>query len=467
VAKKIGVSMGIEVINPYNQEVLARLPHDSENSASQKIDALHAAYLIWRESALQTRVEVVEKVLAYFAAEAEMIAQEITLQMGKPLKEAQGEVQTFLERGQTMCKLAPSALAPLRPERKDGFERRIEHVPMGVVFNIVAWNYPLLLPVNVVVPAILAGNTVLFKHSGVTALTAKRFKEAFAFAGQPDLLHEVQLTHDMTSAIIQDERIEHVSFTGSVHGGHEIYRAVAKQRFIDCGLELGGKDPAYIAEDADLTFALPNIVEGACYNAGQSCCAIERVYVHDKHYDAFITGAKEALSAYVLGDPLLHETTMGPLARRSALGTLHEHVDDAGARGAAIFSAHELSGTQKESFFAPTLIADAPQDALVMQDESFGPLLPVHRVKDDAEALDKMNDSAFGLTASVWTKDVERAEHFGRDLKTGTIFQNRCDYLDPALAWTGIGDSGKGSTLSAYGFHHLTRRKSLHFRTGR
>tara|TARA_B100000959_G_C14923085_1_gene600369 strand:- start:506 stop:1606 length:1101 start_codon:yes stop_codon:yes gene_type:complete len=366
-----------------------------------------------------------------------------------------------------MAKLAPSALAPLKPEIKDGFERRIEHVPMGVIFNIVAWNYPLLLPVNVVVPAILAGNTVLFKHSGVTALSAKRFKEAFAFAGEPDLLHEVQLTHDMTSAIIQDERIEHVSFTGSVHGGHEIYRSVAKQRFIDCGLELGGKDPAYVAQDADLGFALANIVEGACYNAGQSCCAIERVYVHDDHYDAFVAGAKEVLGAYVLGDPMLETTTMGPLARRSALKTLNEHVEDAASRGAQIWCGHTLSVEEQKSFFKPTLIVDAPQDALVMQDESFGPVLPVHRVKSDAEALEKMNDSLFGLTASVWTQDSDRAEHFGRYLKTGTVFQNRCDYLDPALAWSGVGASGKGSTLSVYGFHHLTRRKSLHFRTGR
>ena len=459
--------MGIEVVNPYNGEVLARLPYDSEESASEKIDRLHQAYLTWRDTSISQRVEVVENVLAYFRQEAELIAKEITLQMGKPLKEAQGEVQTFLDRGHTMAKLAADALAPWKPDTKEGFERRIEHVPMGVVFNIVAWNYPLLLPVNVIVPAILAGNTILLKHSGVTALTAKRFKEAFAAAGHEDLLQEVQLTHDMTGAIIQDERIEHVSFTGSVYGGHEIYRAVAKQRFIDCGLELGGKDPAYIAQDADLEFALPNIVEGACYNAGQSCCAIERVYVHETHYDAFVAGAKDVLAKYVLGDPLSESTTLGPLARRSALGTLNEHVEDAASRGADVFVGCDLSAAQKEAFMAPTLISDAPQEALVMQDESFGPLLPVHRVKSDEEALEKMNDSAFGLTSSVWTEDMDRAEYFGRYLKTGTVFQNRCDYLDPALAWTGVGHSGKGSTLSVYGFHHLTRRKSLHFRTGR
>ena len=346
----------------------------------------------------------------------------------------------------------------------DGFTRRIEHESLGLVFDIAAWNYPLVIPINVIVPALLAGNCVLLKHSARTPLTGLAFADAFESFEVPSLVTNLNLTHEQTAEVIGDSRIDHVSFTGSVAGGQRVYQAVAQSRLINVGLELGGKDPAYVAADADVEFAATNLVDGACYNAGQSCCAIERVYVHRNLYEPFLEKVAALLAQYKLGDPLEDSTNMGPLASADAPRFLQQQVEDAIGRGARLLAGGQAPQDMPGNFYQPTLLADVPNDAEVMQVESFGPLLPVCAVGDDDEALAHMNDSVFGLTASVWTKDRCRAEYFGRRLNAGTIFQNRCDYLDPALPWTGWGDSGKGSTLSLYGFHHLTNRKSIHFR---
>jgi len=285
----------------------------------------------------------------------------------------------------------------------------------------------------------------------VQILTAKRLQDAghtpYALVGG-------------ATGMIGDPRVAHVAFTGSVEGGRAVQRA-ASERFIDVGLELGGKDPAYVAADAELGFAVENLVDGACYNAGQSCCAVERVYVHENLYEEFLERAATAMSAYRTGDPLEEGTTLGPMVRASSVSFLEEQVAEALERGARLV----CGGTRiDDRFFPATLLADCPQDADVMQEESFGPILPARAVAGDDEALALMNDSRFGLTASIWTADASRAERFVRELAAGTVFQNRCDYLDPCLPWTGVGDSGKGSTLSPYGFHHLTRRKAVHLR---
>ncbi len=326
---------------------------------------------------------------------------------------------------------------------------------LGLVLDIAAWNYPLLIPINVIVPALLSGNVVLLKHSAKTPLTGQAFAEAFAGLDVPHLVTNLTLTHDQTAELIAHPAVAHVSFTGSVDGGKRIYQSVARSRLIDVGLELGGKDPAYVAPDADLEFAAVNLVDGACYNAGQSCCAIERVYVHQDLYEPFLARAAALLAEYRLGNPLEDATTMGPLASRDAPEFLQQQVENATSRGARLLAGGRRAADLGENFFLPTLLADVPNDAAVMQEESFGPLLPVCSARDDQEALALMNDSAFGLTASIWTTDGQRAERMARRLRAGTIFQNRCDYLDPALPWTGLGDSGKGSTLSRFGFYHL------------
>jgi acyl-CoA reductase-like NAD-dependent aldehyde dehydrogenase len=457
--------MPLQVVNPYNQEVIRELPLDGPERVAAKVAAARAAFARWSRLPLEERTRRVQAGLERFRLRGEEIAREVTLQMGKPIGEARREVQTLFERAEHMLSIAPTTLAPDVLPEKDGLHRRIEHAPLGVVLDVAAWNYPLLIPVNVVVPALLAGNTVLLKHSARTPLCGEHFARAFGDPELPGLIASLDIDHDQTAALVADPHaVDYVAFTGSVAGGQAVYRQAAR-RVLDVGLELGGKDPAYVAADADLAFTVENVVDGACYNAGQSCCAVERVYVHRRVYDEFVDRARETLKGYRLGDPLDESTTMGPLASRSALDTLEGQVGDAVRRGARLLLGGKRMPDTKGNFFPPTLLADVPNDAEVMQEESFGPLLPVRAVEGDDEALRQMNDTRFGLTASVWTRDRARADHFAAELRAGTIYQNRCDYLDPALPWTGVGESGKGSTLSPYGFYHLTRRRSVHFRT--
>ncbi len=457
--------MSLKVVNPYNQEIVCELSYDEGAQLDDKIDAARHAYERWRRLSVADRSRRVAEGLERFRNNAEAIARDITLQMGKPLRQSRREVHTFFGRAEYMRSIAEESLAPDILPAKEGFHRRIEHTPLGVVLCIAAWNYPLLIPVNVVVPALLAGNTVLLKHSAKTPLCGQHFEEAFGNLEPAGLVKNLVLSHEQTATLIGNPRINHVNFTGSVSGGHQIYR-VAAQRFLDVGLELGGKDPAYVAEDADLDFTVENLIDGACYNAGQSCCAVERVYVHRGLYHDFLARAKTVMERYRLGDPLDEDTTLGPLASRPALDLLERRVEEAVQRGARLLlGGKRLEGTNG-NFFPPTLLADVPNDAVVMQEETFGPIVPVMAVADDDEALTRMGDTRYGLTASVWTRSRERAERFAHALEAGTVYQNRCDYLDPALPWTGTRDSGKGTTLSRYGFYHLTRRKSIHFRTG-
>lgn len=456
--------MNLKVTSPYTQQTIAELPFDSDAEIDQKLDQAQSAFQSWKKLTLEERSRIVRAGLENLKANESEIVQQVTAQMGKPLGQAQGEFNTMLDRAETCLNLAPEALkADILPE-KAGFTRRIEHEPLGVVFDIAAWNYPLVIPINVVVPALLSGNTVVIKHSAKTPLCGVQFDKAFGDLEVPHLVTNLILSHDQTEKLIADSRINHVSFTGSVSGGRNIYRHVAK-RLIDAGLELGGNDPAYVAADANLDFAVANIVDGACYNAGQSCCAVERVYVHESLYEPFLEKAALALKEYQLGDPTEEGMNMGPLASSGALDELESQINEAVSRGARLLFGGKRQPDTTGNFFQPTLLAEVPQESLVMQEESFGPLIPVHKIMNDDEAIKKMNDTRFGLTASVWTESVERAERFGREVQAGTIFQNRCDFLDPNLPWTGWGESGQGSTLSTYGFGHLTRRKAIHFRT--
>ncbi|GAC1394524.1 MAG: aldehyde dehydrogenase family protein [Polyangiales bacterium] len=397
------------------------------------------------------------------------IAQEISAQMGKPVAQAKGELGGMVKRARHMCAIAPAALgdvviAPTSDDERT-LERRIVRAPLGVVFDLPAWNYPLLTAVNVVVPALLAGNAVVLKHSPRSPLVGDRFARAFEAAGAPEgALQSLHCDHATSERICGDARVDHVAFTGSVLGGRRIAQAAAG-RFIEVGLELGGNDPAYVAADADLQKALDGIVDGACYNAGQSCCAVERVYVHRSLYAKFVEGALAAMKAYVLGDPRDGKTTLGPIAQPAQPGVLQAHVDDAVRRGAKLLlGGHRTQVGGKGRFFEPTLLVDVPEDADVMSLESFGPLLPVAPVDDDDDALRRMNDDALGLTASVWTSDRDRAARMARRLQFGTVYMNRCDALDPALPWVGVKDSGKGATLSVLGFGHLTRPQAWNFR---
>jgi acyl-CoA reductase-like NAD-dependent aldehyde dehydrogenase len=414
------------------------------------------------------RLALCERFCRELEADGDRVAREVTAQTGKPLSQARGEFKTTLVRARAMMSLATEALRdePLPPV--PGFIRFIRHEPIGVVLDISAWNYPLLITVNIVVPAVVSGDAVLIKSANRTALCGDAFVRAFAKAGAPeDLVVAVDASHEVCAQIIARPEIGFVSFTGSVRGGHEVYREGAK-RFIDVGLELGGKDPAYVAADADLEHAIANVVDGAFYNAGQSCCGIERIYVHASLYDRFVEGALAEVRKYKLGDPLKDSTSMGPMALAGAPEKLELQVAEARARGGRVLcggkATHDAAG--KGRFFDPCLIADANHQMTgLMVEESFGPIVGVQKVADDDEAVRLMNDSPYGLTAAIWTRDQERAFRIGAQIETGTFFMNRCDYLDPLLPWTGTKDTGKGMSLSRYGYLSLTRRKSFHLRT--
>jgi len=357
-------------------------------------------------------------------------------------------------------------LADLDVGPKPGFHRFIRREPLGVVLTVAAWNYPYLIAVNSVVPALMAGNAVVLKHSAQTPLCAERFEECFAAAGVPPGVFQVlHLQHGDTEGVIRDPRVDFVAFTGSVAGGRSVQR-VAAERFIGVGLELGGCDPVYVRHDADVTHAIENIVDGAYFNSGQSCCGLQRIYVHESVYGRFTAGCIELIHRYRLGDPLDPATTLGPLVRTAAGETIRAQLRQsitAGARPAIEEREFPLSrpGTP---YLAPQLLLDAPPDSAVMREEIFGPVAGVMRVHSDQEAVERMNDSAYGLTAAIWTRSEAAAHTLGDQVQTGTLFMNRCDYLDPALAWVGVKDSGRGCALSALGYGQLTRPKSFHLR---
>lgn len=454
--------------NPYSGETVAERRFLQASQIEGLVTRSFRAHKSWARTPIAERVALCERFCQEFDKDGERIAREVTEQMGKPLAQARGEVKTMLRRARAMMSIAAEALRddPLPPV--PGFTRFVRHEPVGVVLDISAWNYPLLITVNVVVPAVLAGNAVIVKHANRTALCGEAFARAFEKAGAPEnLVTAIDATHEICAAIIARPEIGYVSFTGSVRGGHEVYREGAK-RFIDVGLELGGKDPAYVAPDADLEFAVANIVDGAYYNAGQSCCGIERVYVHDSLYTEFTDAALAEVRKYKLGNPLEAATTMGPLAQPGAPEKLQAQVEEARNKGARVLCGgapvHDAAGRGR--FFDPALVVDANHSMHgLMVEESFGPIVGVQRVSDDDEAVRLMNDSPYGLTASIWTRDQERTFRIGAQIETGTFYMNRCDYLDPLLPWTGVKDTGKGMSLSKYGFLPLTRRKSFHLRT--
>jgi acyl-CoA reductase-like NAD-dependent aldehyde dehydrogenase len=456
----------LRIVSPIDGTIVAERPLGGLPELQGALAAARDAQAAWRRSPVRARAAVVERFCQEMLSRRAEVAEELTRQMGRPLRFTPLEVDRLCERARYMAQIAEEALAPLELPPSNTLQRYIRREPLGTVLTIAPWNYPYLTAVNSVVPALLAGNAVLLKHSAQTPLCAERFAEAFASAGLPrGVFQPLHLSHEDTHRAIRSPGIEFVAFTGSVEGGHQVQRAAA-ERFIGVNLELGGKDPAYVRADANLEHAIENLVDGAFFNSGQSCCGIERIYVHAAVYDRFVEGAVTLAKAYVLGNPLDAATTLGPMVRTAAADFVRNQIAEALHKGARALVDPKLfprsvAGTP---YLAPQVLIDVDHGMRVMTEESFGPVVRIMRVRGDEEALALMNDSPYGLTAAIFTEDAEAAAALGERLETGTVFMNRCDYLDPALAWSGVKDSGRGCTLSRLGFEPLTRPKSYHLR---
>ena len=431
------------------------------------LQAAIVAQKLWREIPISDKATLCHKAIDVLVASTNAIAEEITQQMGRPIQHTPGEVRVLAERGRYMIDIAEQQLADIKITNKVGFNRFIRRDPLGVVLTIAPWNYPYVTAVNSIIPALMASNSVILKHSAQTLLCAERFQHAFDEGGFPKgVFQYLHLDHATTATLIKNDSIDFISFTGSINGGSAIEHAAAGL-FKGVALELGGKDPAYVRNDSDIKYAVTNLVDGAFYNSGQSCCAIERIYLHHRVYDSFVEKYIDSVEQYRLGNPLDPQTTLGPMVNSNAANKVREQIKQACSMGAKTcidpkhFEAHQ-EGTP---YLAPQVLLNVDHSMAVMQDESFGPVVGIMKVHNDQEAIDLMNDSPYGLTASIWTNDETKAQQLGNELQTGTVFMNRCDYLDPALAWVGVKQSGRGCALSSLGYQQLTRPKSFHLRS--
>ena len=461
------MSNQLTTISPIDNSVYVERPYASSEEINATLERAQQAQRAWKKVSVAERKIICTAMVDAFVAKKAEIAEEICWQMGRPIASAAGEVAGMEERARKMIELADAGLETIKLDEKKGFERWIQREALGVMFVIAPWNYPYLTAINAIMPAILAGNAVILKHSAQTPLCAERLFEAFAAAGLPEgVFQYLHLNHADTESVIKDERINHVAFTGSVPGGEMVEKAAAG-RFIGVGLELGGKDPAYIRADADIAYAVDTTMDGAFYNSGQSCCGIERIYVHESIHDEFIKQATDWVNALKLGRSDDPDTSMGPVVRASAARFVREQAAEAISQGAiAHINREDFAEDQPGSaYLAPQLLSNVDHSMRVMTEESFGPVVGIQKVGSDEQALELMNDSEFGLSASIFTQDIDRGIELGQQVETGTFFINRCDYLDPDLAWTGIKNSGRGCTLSVMAYESVTRPKSFHIKT--
>jgi acyl-CoA reductase-like NAD-dependent aldehyde dehydrogenase len=452
----------LQCISPIDGSVYAERPVLTPDEARGAVARAATAQKAWAGRPLEERIALVRKGVERLGEINDDVTRELAWQMGRPVRYG-GEFRGVNERATYMADIAREGLADLPLEDSDEFRRFIRREPHGVVLVIAPWNYPYMTAINTVVPALIAGNAVVLKHATQTMLVGERMAQSFHEAGVPqDVFQNVFLDHDTSEALISEGLFGFINFTGSVGAGARIERAAAGT-FTGLGLELGGKDPGYVMEDADLDAAVATLMDAAMYNAGQCCCGIERIYVHESLYDRFVEGAVAFAKAYKLGNPLEWETTLGPMASKRFADLVRRQIADAVAAGA---TAHVPTFAEDDggTYLTPQVLTEVTHDMEVMVEESFGPVVGIMKVKDDDEALALMNDSQYGLTVSLWTQDPDRAERLGRALETGTVFMNRADYLDPGLCWTGCKNTGRGGSLSVLGFHNLTRPKSYHLK---
>jgi acyl-CoA reductase-like NAD-dependent aldehyde dehydrogenase len=461
-----GMSSELITISPIDgREVVCR-PYATVAQIQQTLQAAQAAQTQWRDAGIAERARLLTRAVDQVIAARQEHAQAITVQIGRPIRHAPSEVDGFGARAMHMIAIAPDALRPLAAAPGSERERFIRREPLGVTLTIAPWNYPLLTAVNSIVPALMAGNAVVLKHSDQTPLCAELLYQAFANAGlPPGLFSYLHADHATTQRLVRAPEIRFVSFTGSVRGGHAVEESAAG-RFIGIGLELGGNDAAYVRGDADIESSVESLVDGAFFNAGQSCCGIQRIYVARRLYDSFVEQAAALTNRYVLGDPREQETTLGPVVRRSAAAAVRQAVADAVEQGArnVVDAAYFPAARDGTAYVAPAVLTGTDHTMRVMREECFGPVVGIMPVDGDDQAVSLINDSNYGLTAAIFTRDRDAAVAIGARVQAGTIFMNRCDYLDPGLAWTGVKDSGRGVSLSALGYEQLTQPKSFHLR---
>ena len=454
----------IQLISPVDGSIYAERMPLTLAQAQDAAARAKAAQKPWAARPLAERIALVKAGVARLTAMKDVLTEELAWQMGRPTRYG-GEFGGVNDRTNYMAEIAETALADVMVEDSAKFRRYIARDPLGVVFIIAPWNYPYLTTINTLAPALIAGNTVILKHASQTMLVGERLAEAFHAAGVPmDVFQNVVLDHATTETLLAARSFGFVNFTGSVAGGQAIERASAGT-FTPLGLELGGKDPGYVRADANLDAAVDTLMDGAMFNAGQCCCGIERIYVHESLYDAFVEKSVAWVKALKLGNPFEADSTIGPMANKRFAAVVRGQIADAIAAGAkALIDPALFPADDGGAYLAPQILVNVDHAMRVMMEESFGPVVGIMKVKDDAEAIALMNDSPYGLTASIWTTDYDTATEIGAQVETGTIFMNRADYLDPALCWTGCKDTGRGGSLSYLGFHSVTRPRSYHLK---
>ncbi|WP_299002918.1 aldehyde dehydrogenase family protein [uncultured Shewanella sp.] len=455
-----------ETLSPVDNQIYVTRALATQDEIHRRVQRANAAQLSWAAVPLIERKLLCIRAIDILMSQKSALANELCWMMGRPIRYCEGEIDGVNERAQYLFKVCEQGLSPIHLAEKAGVTRYIKREPLGVVMIIAPWNYPYLTAINSLIPTLLAGNSVIMKHSAQTPLCAERLVAAFEKAGmEKGVFQYLHTSHDNTLACIAQEAIHHVAFTGSVLGGQKVEQAAAG-RFMHLGLELGGKDPAYVRSDAKINQVVDTLVDGAFFNAGQSCCAIERIYVHASLYDEFVAAFMQKVLQFKLGRSNDPNTTLGPMVSHLAAQNVRAQIQEAIALGAtahideALFPLSQL-GT---AYLAPQVLTEVNHQMKVMTTESFGPVIGIQKVSDDDEAIALMNDSDFGLTAAIFTQDIEAGTALGDRVNTGTVFINRCDYLDPALAWTGVKQSGRGCSLSILGFESITRPKSYYIK---
>ncbi|MBI28386.1 MAG: aldehyde dehydrogenase [Pelagibacteraceae bacterium] len=453
-----------QTITPIDNSVLLERKY-SNNKIEHTIDNSLKAQKEWENLSIKERVYLLNEFVSNFLSKEDQIVEEITRQIGRPISQAYSELKGFKERADYMLSIAEDKLAPIVLPERENFKTYIKRIPAGVAFIIAPWNYPYLTSVNSIIPSLAAGNAIILKHSAQTPLCSEQLFESANKTLPNNVFNYLHLNHEDSLKIVSDKRIGFVSLTGSVKAGYEVQRAT-NNKFINVALELGGKDPAYVRNDADLEKTVENLVDGSFFNSGQSCCGIERIYVDQKIYDKFLELFVSLTYDYTLGNPLDKKTNLGPVVKLSSAEFIKKQIDSAVNDGAKKLINESRFNFPREhnNYLVPQVLINVNHTMKFMKEETFGPAVGIMPVDNEEDAIKLMNDSPYGLTASIWTGDMEIAEKIGNRIETGTFFMNRCDYLDPGLSWTGVKETGKGCSLSEISYEHLTKPKSFHLR---